>query len=320
MCYNKIIGITETANNCFNSSESLSGFYLDDMDEGYIPVIQGFYNNKEIIDSSLLKLIENATKEVIRESHMFFDKYLVKKYMQQVTSIGNINNYTNVTDAKNVRFLWINPKIQNGGFIVVNKIQIKLQNGNYLGNVKIINEQLNLVDDLNINEIVNYKLPLNKTYYFVYESLIPPLNFNHLACCGQVNKWDKYFGVGSGSFDNDYQNLTPIKNDLCQGIYIDCTLDCDPFLSLCNVDFKNTNFGISFSHAVKQTARKNFAYWLLTNDKVSPYTMINRDELVGVIDYLKKDIEENLKYLPTVYNITDCYLCKENFYKSEIII
>jgi hypothetical protein len=319
MCKETIIGISENETCCIESSESLSGFYLDDMDEGFIPVNQTLYVS-EFASELLLKLITNATNEVIRESQKYFDKYLNPRYTEISTYIGNIDNYTDIiVGTDSLKYLCFKPKFKTGGTINLKKIIIKLQDGFLASNFTLYGENKEILYNGSTSAFTCLKLPLNQVYYIAYQSNSAPLNFNHLECCGNRNPWSTYLYVGSGSAVS-IENITWKESDFNHGVYIEADFSCDTYSNLCDIDFKNSKFGVSFAHSVKQTARKNFAYWLLTSDKVTPYMMVNKEEIASIIEFLKADIKENLIYLPTVYNLTNCYVCRENSLKSEIII
>jgi hypothetical protein len=321
MCEDKIIGISKDGSCCLESSESLSGFYLDDMDEGYIPVEKSLYQSETASDI-LLKLISNATSEVKRELDKKLGKYLNARFGDVTSMIGNSDIYTDIIPEAVGKspYLAIKPKNIKGGYIRINSIKI-FTNGIFNGIVKILNENK---EELFNNTLVNFEpmyLPLNQNYYITYNPLTSPYNFTHVPCCTNLNKYSPYVEIGSGVAElNNLSQIQFVVNPFCQGIEVDANFGCSSFDSLCSIDFQKSKFGVSFAHAVKQTARKNFAYWILTSLKSTTYVKLSQEEILSLIEFLKKDIEENLNYLPFVYNISDCYVCKDLIKKAEILI
>lgn len=317
-CLKHIVGVSPDSTCCIDGTESLSGFYLTDKDEGFVPVNQGLYSVKDI-NSTLSKLIENAATEAMMECYKYFNKYLRAKYNDFYHTIGNVSHYTDILPSTSGwYFMAIKPLVKRGGYMDIEKITIKHQNGYHAGNIKILDFNKTVIWEGLIGSMPKQAIQLKEVFYVAYQSTYAPVNFKHIFCCGYSPLHSNYIKIGSGT-SATINDIAFKENDYCQGIAIDCGFRCDGFYSLCNIDFKNTRFGVSFAHAVKQIARKNFAYWLMTNDIVTPYVMVNNEELVSIIEFLRTDIEKQMKYLPSVYNLSDCFLCRDNYILGEIM-
>jgi hypothetical protein len=114
-------------------------------------------------------------------------------------------------------------------------------------------------------------------------------------------------------------DLEFLSSNYCQGIEIKGVLDCDGFKFIDELNYQTNVFGIVYAKLVQQIARYNIGYWIMTNNKVTPYAMVKEEELTTVMEYLKQDIDTMLKFLPENYDHSDCYVCS-GMYKSEILI
>lgn len=321
-CYSTLVGFSSTPCNCIEGgTTSLSGLFIDDVSAGTIPLNQAVFNcNETTMENMLSTLIENATVEAIRELKKATSKSLLRKRYEDINStVGKVSGYTAGLDASADWFyMTIKPRSIKGGYYKLNEINIHLFTGSFTGTVKVIDESGTELFSDDIANFTGLKLKLDQSYYIAYQTEGNPKNFKHTLCCGYTPTHLKYISIGSGTV-SDLANLEYQENQYCQGIELKGFFYCDGFDFICDIDYENSDFGMVFAKAVQQIARKNLAYWMLTNDKITPYTSYNREQLTNLVEFLHKDISENINYLPYIYNHSDCYSCG-SYVKGQIII
>ena len=314
-CLNEIIGLIEDPNECLSlSTESLSGLWIEDTTAGRIPVNQAFYNN----ELSIEKIIPDAVREAVNQLRIVTAKRLAKNYREHFSTIGFKSDWTNYLSANSGYFyLVLKPKNIRGAIITFTEIKIYLESGLHTGNVTIMKNGVNLYQGLP-GDLVKFTTAFDDEIYIYYQTDSRPKNFQHVGCCNKTPTYSGYAHVGSGVVSS-LDDLDYTVDSYSQGIELKVNFDCDGFQFLCNLDYVNSVFGIVFAKLVQQIARKNIAYYILTNDKVTSYSMVNKEELRQIMDYLILDIETMLKYLPENYDHSDCYRCT-GVYKNEILI
>jgi len=195
----------------------------------------------------------------------------------------------------------------NGATMTINSVKIHTQSGLHTG-------------DIYMNGVVQtfpIHIKLEDTIYLAYEGAAPK-DFKHSGCCGKVVGYIPYLWVGSGTAES-LNDVSFLENNYSQGFEVNATFDCDPLEFLCSVDFKKHTFGIVYAKLVQQIARHNIAYWILTDDKISPYSMVKEEELNIIMQYLSNDIDIMLNYLPENLNMNDCYICN-GVYTHDFLI
>lgn len=304
-----IIGVIST-------DTTISGLYVDDTSAGRIPVTEAFYQESSV----QAVLVEQAFNEALRKLRVSIEKRLTRNYSPARALIGHKSDYTSYLTASNIKFLAINSKLR-GLTIMINSVKIYTESGIYAGQFSIYQDgavvYTNLVDG-SIVPFTQQTFNLDKDLFIVYDSELKPRNFKHTPCCGNPTPYKSLINVGSGSVDS-ISDLEYMNCVYTQGIEIEAYLDCDGFKFLDELDYEKSVFGIVFAKLVQQVARYNLGYWIITNNKVTPYSMVNAEELTVILEYLKNDIETMLNYLPENYDHSDCYVCS-GMYKSEIII
>lgn len=316
-CIKDIVGLLKYDECCLIGLDyvvSKSGLYLDDTTAGRIPLSVGFFSNYE----SYNRIIPEAINEAINVTRQKLDLNLTKQYRQNRSIIGYKDDYTNFGESSTDYFyLSIKPKRINGGLMRINAITIYTITGKHTGNVLVISNGVELYNGL----IANFT-PLNVTFdeniYVAYKG-DRPRQFKHTGCCGKTGTYRGWVEIGS-----DIKELTSqfehIANDYSNGIELDITFDCNAFSDIfCDIDFKNSGFGYGFASLVQMIARKNLAYYILTNDKVTSYLLVSKEEINGIIGYLVSEIEKTLNYLPQAYSESDCYVCN-GLYKGQILV
>jgi len=323
-CLLNIVGLTKTENNCEDASEeSISGLYLNDTTAGRIPLKTAFWNECEILET----VIPDAVNEAITQLQVYTNKRLSKGYREQFTTIGFKSDWNDYLAANSgFYFMLLKPKTIRGGIFTIKEINFHL---NVVENVsfKIIQDGVNLYNGLR-SEFVPMTVNLDNDLFVVFQTANRVKNFGYKGCSTCQNKQPTHTGylqIGSGIVDsledlptNDNSCTSYLGSSYTYGIEIKGNLDCDGFYMMCDLDFKRSAFGKTFAYLVQQIARKNIAYWLMTNDKITPYTIAKGDELNTIMTYLIDEIEKSLKYLPEMYDHSDCYVCS-GMRKGEIL-
>jgi hypothetical protein len=309
-CLENIIGISKSlCCDCLEiyNNESLSGLYLDDTNMGRLPLSAAVYDcsDTSAIDF-LTRLIPNAVNEMNELLYRRMDSTLVSNFKDYNFKIPNKLSYSNLLPATTGwYFMSIKPKVVRGTKLKIKSIVIQ----SHTGIVKIIDE---FGTELYSNTIANFTettLTLDREYYIAYQSATRPrdIKFNCNSCSG-VPQWNNYFSAGGGIVD-DLDNLDHTVSENSYGIQLTAVAQCDSLAPLCDLDFVNDGWGRVYAMAVLNIARKNFAAWILSSGQITNYVTTNGEELPALIEYYMKEIDDRVKFLPTAYNLTDCYRC-----------
>jgi len=318
-CLASIVGIIETPTvDLPNITSSDSGFWLEDTSTGRIPVKAAFYNDTTRING----IISDAVREALKEVRMSAEERLLKLYTNVNSTIGFARDWTSyLPDTTDFYYIWLDPKDIKGSILRLKNIAIHTINGLHDGNVYVYKGDTILYDDP-ITDFEDLTIDLDDTVFIAYQG-DQPRDFKYNACCGKRATCTSYVDVGSGTVDA-LANL-PINRDelpesvYCNGIELECTFDCDPFSFLCGYDFVRSNFGQVFAKLVQQIARKNIAYWLLTNNKITAYAVCKEEDIRDILTYLIDDITTMVTWLPENYDHSDCYSCN-GIAKDSILI
>lgn len=322
-CLTKIIGLTAVDTDCLPediNNESLSGLWVDDATAGRIPLLPTFWKQTDY----MYGMVDRATSEALNLLKMTLSKKLNKRYHKHQTVIGYKDDWTNyLPTSADWRYMVIKPQTKSKGLSVkIESIRIYLETKILIKNFEIIKGgQVIYSGAANFAPLT---LALDEPIIICYKESEKPKNFKHRGCCGKQGGYSGWVSVGSGT-TNDKTKLTNwsdsyfVNDEHCQGIEMGLRFDCDPLQDFCSVDFATSGFGYSFAYLVQLIARKNLAFWLMTNEHIQAYTIAKEDELKYVIDYLQSEIDITLNYLPETYDLTDCYICN-GIYKGEILI
>lgn len=316
-CLSNIIGIIETPTvELPNVTTSDSGLWLEDTTTGRIPVEAAFYNNTDVIDN----IIPEAINEAVKELRKYSEDRLLRVYSTVSSTIGFARDWSTFLAADaGYYYIWLDPKLRKGGIFTLNEINIHTENGLHTGQIEIYRGEEVIYSGLQ-SAFTSMTIELTDTIFIAYQG-DRPRDFKHSACCGRARTHMNYVSVGSGTVSSlvfPGLNNLPIS-DYCNGIEVKGVFDCDAFSFLCGFNYTRTSFGQVFAKLVQQIARKNIAYWLLTNNKLTAYSTCKKEEINTILEYLIDDIETMLLWLPENYDYSDCYRCN-GIAKGEIII
>lgn len=312
-CFNNIVGVSKNECSCLDASgDSLSGLYLDDVTAGTIPLNQTIFNcNDTTITSFLSNVIVSSTHEVLRNLRLEADKSMRKNFVDINTVIGWSDEWTGYLPVtSDWQFISLKPRYTRGMYFKLDKVSIYLESGMFAGNIKVIKQDQTEIYSGAIGSFTPKKFALDQTVYIAYQSNSAAKNITAKQCCGKNPTYPSYveFGNGTVSSITDVKHTKSDTQLITKGIVAEGQFICDGFDFICKLDFE-TNFGALFANTIQQTARLNLGRWLLTNDKVTNYTLLKKEELVETLEYLQTEIIKNIKYLPLIYHHTDCYSC-----------
>lgn len=308
-CLNNVIGLSKTGYDCLNldASESLSGLYLDDTNMGRLPLSATVFDcsDEQAIDF-LERLIPNAVNEMNELLYRRMESTLVANFKDYNFNLPKKPSYSNLLPATDGwYFMSIKPKVVRGTKLKIKSIAI---NG-HTGIVKIIDEFGTEIFSNTIANFIETTVTLDREYYIAYQSSTRPRDINYDCNCGSGRpQWENYFYAGGGIVD-DLDNLDHITSNHSYGIRITAVAQCDSLAPLCDIDFVNDGWGRVYAMAVLNIARKNLAAWILSSGQITNYVTTNGEELPSLIEFYMKEIDDRVKFLPTAYNLTDCYRC-----------
>lgn len=326
-CLSEVVKIAKTESDCISGEycgTSLSGFYLEDTTRGRIPINAAFYGDA----GRMADIIPDSINEVMGAIRDRIDSKLRRNYQNLLIKIGfpETSNGTLTSSGKFYNFLCLKANNIRGAIFTITKINIHLATGFYMGEVSIIQNDVDLYTgtgtDLSLTPIT---VNLNKPVFILYEAdpLNLPKNFKHTGCCGKTPIYHPYMKVGSGAANAD-ETLVYTVSEYTNGFEIDGFFDCDGFSFLCDgdnvtIDFQRNNFGRLLAKLIQQVARRNIGTHILTDDNLSSYKLVNDEQLGIIMEYLNQDIEKMLNFVHQTYDMSDCYLC-DGIYKQSIII
>lgn len=328
-CFNNIVGISKQPCSCLEESDaSLSGLYLDDTTPGTIPLNQMVFScNDATITTFLTSVITSATHEVLRRLRMSADKIMRKNYLDMNTVIGWRDTWTQIIPSTtDWQYIVLRPKFKRGLYFKIDSINVVTGNdADFEGDLNIADANGDTVYSGDITMFEGVTIKMDQTWYIMVQKPAGSTykNISAKTCCGYNATYPTYVDLGSGTV-NDYADLAHLpstaftKSTDTRGIIVEGQFICDGFDFICKLDF-NTNFGSLFANTVQQQARLALAMWLMTNDKVTNYTLLNAEQMAETMKFLSEKIDENIKYLPTIYHYTDCYACPGS-YKGAIMI
>lgn len=308
-CESKIVGISLAATPCLDITPAvpLSGLYLDDMSPGKLPLNPAFYSSADLAEKTLLA----AAAEVETKVRIALDNRLAKIHKYTEATLGFSDTYTGFALAdSNYKYLVLKPKFVKGTTITISSIAIYLQSGMFDGTIYIYQNNASVYTGL-ISALPKTTLNLNKPIYIAYQApTARPRDFLTTPCCGQYARHNKYIELSSGLASSLSElGMSLSYNNISHGIEVECAFDCDPFFNICSMDFKKNSFGIIYSKLMQQIARLSIGMKILSDDKVSAYSLVRRDEINNINEYLAGDIDTMIKAIPEYYSNSDCYTC-----------
>lgn len=329
-CYNNIVGVSQNGCSCLGASaESLSGLYLDDATPGHIPLNASIFScNEADIATFLTTVIEKATVQTLTALRMTADKVMNKRYLDMNTVIGWKDTWTAHIEEDHLwYYLELKPKFKRGLYFKIDSIEWMIQETGRTIKFKIVDEFGNdAASGTDLSLFSGVTLQMDRRWFICVgdETTAHPKNTTAKECCGYSPTFPTYITLGSG-YSEDWTSLINqpqtnfMKSIDTYGIIVTGQFICNGFDFICSLDFKNSNWGALFANTVQQQARLNLARWLVSNNKITNYILLNAEQLAQTMQYLEEKVSENLAYLPTIYNYSDCYTCPGS-YKGAILI
>jgi hypothetical protein len=318
-CLQNVIGISKDPCECFqiDSTVSLSGLYLDDTTMQRIPLTAAAYDCSDPnFNDFLNRLRTDAAKEVI---DLLYQR-MTTQLRQVVTDTffklpAKISDYSGLLPLKAYHYIKITPKSYRGLYMTLNSISIP--NIDTTKELWIIDSDYNQYFFDTIDNFTKTKLILDRDYYIMYEPNTAPKNYK-FKCCGKNLVYEKYINITGGSTDDS--SILTKQDQYTHNINIEALISCDPFQFLCYIDFETNRWGRVFATTVLLTARKNLLAWILNSGLITNYlTVQDPEQLQNLMNYYSEEIDERLKFMPQVYDFSDCYVCG-GITKGSIII
>ena len=298
-CINDIVGVS-LDQSCLPvgvNNLSKSGLYLDDTSSGRLPLKQAFWGELDIIN----RVVPNAVSESVRQLLMSLNNRLRPTMPPHLNlNIGYKDDWSGVIESTENKYLSLKAKSSDAIIVFKSMPEFYSTTGKENLTPKIYKGGIDVTPTS-----YPFRIAANEVVYVVFETTLSARNFKHVPCCSDTPPYLSFLQVASGLGDT----LEFKRNDYSNGIFVNVGLECDGLSFLCDLDYKNSVFGVVFAKMVQQIARRNIAHYILTNDNLSPYLIANADELNLILEYLNEDITKMVNYLPENYNHTSCFVC-----------
>jgi len=356
-CLDNIIGLSETTCECSEEGRpedynvSKSGIYLDRLDGFNFNFASGADDCQNgDLWARMDQAVEDAKTDYRNDLLGCVSRFYKPKFntftgqLGQSTFKANVNNLN--ADYAGIR---INPDYIKGGFIVVNKIGIII-NQNAPVTVQIWKE----VSDSADAEMVFGSTPINATadlvtwasgpngtplvelpmwdesgnyvrYYAVMllnGNFKPKNNKKDCGCGGQSNakpylKWLDFTGVSG----NDILNPSSFKvnsDSVLNGITLKVEVKCKISEIICSdqypLDYENDGNALNMAYAIRFRAGVHLFESLLASDNINRFTLMNREGANAKIKewsgFYQQYIEDTCKNTNRLFE-NDCLVCRD---------
>lgn len=356
-CLNSIIGLSQSDCDCLPSSgdsidpkESLSGYYMDNLEHGIPLEIKPDCGNGSIWDLMNRARCEEINDFITRlgmELHRFKE---IKgehffSYMGYASKNGNssrigLKEFTGFVFRANEGY----ESLQ----MTVNSVHLGINvSGSYAIEVIDIDNFISLgfynvdVDGTGKGKL-SQKLRLDLgdeygrpiCYAFVYDrnSGLPKNYTWHCGCPGIPKpEWYQHqmFSIGGFSVDDPSEiNFDNSNESYSNGLIVDFEIGCPVAAWMCSVGeeyWKSTSFGRLVAKTMTIGANAKLVQSILDSSNPNYYTLLRREALYGKRSHFNKLHDELITYLASeMYpeNLDKCVGCKSalGFSKSQIIV
>lgn len=346
-CFDKIIGLTQADCPCLANkpegwNESLSGYFVDDMEYG-IP-LPSIGNAADCGAGSIWDLVNRARTEAVRDFIADFSIMITQANHKPFGGYqGPLANYkeSHNSTLKNLK-QWAGAKYSPIRYKGVSMRLTELC-GFFAGNGPVevfLYSSLDFdtpIDSFIIQAVTNRKacfvlptpldLPLSRNgqpidYYFVYDSTaIKPLNLKWDCGCG--SKPPLYSYMNGGGFDvsglNEMEYVNGVTDNV-NGLMPMVQIGCDTTGWLCrDWDYLTDPFARVMANTVMYYSIMKLAGFILNSSRINFYTLLKREELFGKRASMRKKIEFNMNYL--IDNIppgaSDCIDCTGGYHIAK---
>jgi hypothetical protein len=317
-CLNNIIGLSKDPCDCFeiDATTSLSGLFLDDTTMGRLPLSAAAFDCSDPnFNAYLNRLRTDAVTETIDLLYKEMTNQLIQKVRDTVVNLPTKQSYSGLLPMQTYHYIRIQPKAYRGLYLHISKLAIP--NHDTSTNVIIKDDSNTLFFDDLLSNFTPMKLLLDRNYIIMYEPLTAPKNYK-MKCCGNSYPFEQYLYISGGSTTD--QNVINKFDQYSHNIEMTAVISCDPFRFLCDIDFENNRWGRVFATTVLLVARKNMLAWIMNSGLITNYlTTQDPEQLNGLMNYYIDEIADRLKFLPSKYDYSDCYICGGSFKRSIII-
>lgn len=342
-CLEQIIGITQRDCDCLETKpgghtygESLSGYYIDDIEHGIPLEFPSRANGCG--DGTFWSTMESARTQGIQDfftdllAHIHADN--ANKYFAWSGNIGEINSNTPLVNTLNTYIgLKIDPLPIRGGLIKIHSLSLWTDSALSV-DVKIYNQAFTelhtipivtqagvmktetLTTDIELPFYVNDE---RQTYWILYpKGTSKPYNIKFHCGCGQANKLKPYLQYGDfkGSrMDTLSLDAETTDSNYTLGLMLNASLSCEAMSWICfrDEEYITDPFARVMSKTVQLYAIKKLVNFVLNSTRINRWTILDREHLYGKVSHLQKEINNRLPWLALNLpgHAQDCFICKQ---------
>lgn len=321
-------------------TESLSGYYIDDMENGIELVIP--QQSADCGDGSIWDIMARARKEGVRDFLTDFSAAL-QSYSEQ--GFFPFNGW--IGDEKNNSWLnitspYIGMRLSMKSFKGASmrfKSYVLHINESRDVDVYLINRSGEILYSNTVTTVANtplhtaldnhIDLPFSslgspETYYLIYDlGTSKPRNYKfNCGCGGSGSKpWEKYI-QGEGIMMQEVGNQTfGLASRHTNGLRIEVELMCNGMEWLCEQnDFILQPFARVMAKTLQLYQINKLIGSVLNSTRINRFTLLSKEHLYGKRNHNRKEYEWRIAWLAANMppNATSCFVCKTNIRKGMI--
>lgn len=359
ICLENIIGLSRTECECktgtqpqgsdeFNN-ESLSGIYLDEIDQFNLSVAESAADcDKGSLWEIMRKSVDNATEDL--KTHLL--GCINKRYKPRANNFSGQLGSSDFTSTLNISNqqcgIKITPAGYEGSYIYLNRIGVLInQSVNVTVKVyKVINyiaEELgefttgsavtaNTLTWMNLGD--DYlTLPCHdnagKPYYYVLLQLdgtYQPKNNKRDCGCGGIKRpylsWMDFKGTKG---DSDFQTFRETSE--INGLTLDVDIKCNQSELICTeehpFDFEGDGNARELAYAIRLKAAAKVYAAILSSTNINQYTLLNREKMEENMNAWNAEYSQWVEWFCQNINVknNDCMICRDgkNIIKGNIL-
>ena len=229
---------------------------------------------------------------------MTADKVMNKRYLDMNTVIGWKDTWTAHIEEDHLwYYLELKPKFKRGLYFKIDSIEWMIQETGRTIKYKIVDEFGNdAASGTDLSLFGGVTLQMDRWFICVGdETTAHPKNTTARSVADITLSPDIYhFGVGvfedwTSLINQPQTNF--MKSIDTYGIIVTGQFICNGFdfiLLIWTLKFK---LGALFANTVQQQARLNLARWLVSNNKITNYILLNSEQLAQTMQYLEEKVE-----------------------------
>lgn len=356
-CLKYSVGLSTKSCNCYdpkptNWDKSLSGYYIDDMENG-IP-LEYPASTQDCGSGSVWDLLEQARISGINEFYTSFlvsgMKYADPSMIKMRGLIGDDKNTMPLSISSNVVGIVLKPNTLRGGTLYIEKLHLTMAGVENI-EVKIyrsdntttplITQTISTLNNVKVSHTFTTPLQLPFTddfgnplkYYIVYQrtnNVLPRNTVFNCGCGSVIRNWDTYI-QGQGLQLNALGDLTANTTGIdgyTYGIQLEGIITCDAIKWLCasDFDYQTNGYFRTIAKSVQLFSINKLIGYMLNSAETNRYTILSREKLLSTFNDNQKIINQQTVWLgrellKNATNFTDCFVCPvNNIYAKQAIL